>query len=213
MTPGTGPGGSLPGHLVQADAADLDMLSHVIAEAFYDLAPSRWLIPDPDARRDIFPGYFGLYTEHAMASGVVHTTPDRAAVALWIRAGSGTAAGPADYGTRLAAITGPWVARFQAFDAALDRHHPTGIPHHHLAILAVKPDRQGQGIGTALLRVYHELLDDVGAPAYLEASDLRNSQLYLRHGYVDHGPSIRLPDGGPLMWPMWREPRPKREAS
>ena len=33
-------------------------------------------------------------------------------------------------------------------------------------------------------------------------------ELYLRHGYVllPDGP-IRLPDGGPEMWPMWRDPQ------
>ena len=80
MTPDSG----LPGNVVRADAADLDILSQVIADAFHDLAPSRWLIPDPAARREIFPGYFRILIEHAMANGVVHTTPDRTAAALWI---------------------------------------------------------------------------------------------------------------------------------
>ena len=43
------------GNVLPADAADLDTLSQVIADAFHDLAPSRWLIADPDARRRIFP--------------------------------------------------------------------------------------------------------------------------------------------------------------
>ena len=45
---------------VPAEAADAEVLSQVIADAFHDLAPSRWLVPDPDARREIFPGYFRL---------------------------------------------------------------------------------------------------------------------------------------------------------
>jgi hypothetical protein len=58
---------------------------------------------------------------------------------------------------------------------------------------------------TALLCSYHQILDhDLGAPAYLEASDRRTRQIYLRHGYTDHGPPIHLP-GGPLMYPMWRQ--------
>lgn len=202
MTPDAG---GPPAAVVTAGAADLGTLSHVIADAFHDLAPSRWLIPDPAARRDIFPRYFGLYIEHAMASGVVQTTTGRTAVALWIRTGPGAAGQPAGYSTRLAAITGPWIDRFLAFDAALDRHHPTAVPHHHLAILAVRPGRQSQGTGTAMLRSYHELLDHgLRAPAYLEASGPRTRQLYLRHGYADHGPPIRLPDG-PLLYPMWRD--------
>jgi len=211
MTSLNGPAvGDVEASVVLAYEADLGVLSQVIAEAFHDLAPSRWLIDAPAARREIFPGYFRLYVEHAMAHGVVHTTPGRTAAALWIRVGEDPAGQAADYGARLAAATSPWTGRFLAFDAALDRHHPAGSPHHHLAILAVRPDRQGQGTGTALLRAYHQLLDrDAHAPAYLEASDLRTRQIYLRHGYTDHGPPIRLP-GGPAMYPMWREPLPSR---
>jgi hypothetical protein len=90
MTPHTDPaGGDLPGNVVTVGAADLDALSRLIAEAFHPLAPSQWLIPDPAARREIFPSYFRLYAEHALAHGVIHTTPDRAAVALWIHVGEG----------------------------------------------------------------------------------------------------------------------------
>lgn len=193
--------------VIPAGAADLDTLSQVIAEAFHPLPPSRWLVADPAARRDIFPAYFRLLVEHAMTSGVVHTTTSRTAVALWLHAGQDGAGQPDGYRARLAAATSPWTARFLAFDQALDQRHPAGIAHHHLAILAVRPDSQGQGTGTTLLRAYHQILDhDAGAPAYLEAADLRTRQIYLRHGYADHGPPIRLP-GGPLMYPMVREPR------
>jgi GNAT superfamily N-acetyltransferase len=150
-----------------------------------------------------------------MASGVVHTTPDRTAAALWIHVGERPADQPVGYSERLAAAAGPWTGRFLAFDAALDRHHPAGVPHHYLAILAVRPDRQGQGTGTALLRAYHQILDrDAGAPAYLEAADLRTRQIYLRHGYVlrPNAP-FYLPDSGPPMWPMMREPQPKPGVS
>jgi GNAT superfamily N-acetyltransferase len=207
MTP---PAGGLDVPVVRADSADLDILSLVIAEAFHDLAPSRWLIADPAARREIFPGYFRILAEHALANGVVHTTPGRTAAALWLPVGEDGPAQPLDYDARLPVATRPWTSRFLAFDAALDRHHPTGIPHHHLAILAVSPQRQGQGTGTALLRAYHQMLDhDARVPAYLEASDLRTRQIYLRHGgYTDHGPPIQLPDDGPQMYPLWRECRP-----
>lgn len=191
----------------RATEADLDILSQVIADAFADLAPSRWLVADPATRRAIFPGYFRLCLEDALARGVVHTVPDRTAAALWLPAGTpGDPAGPADYHARLAALAGPWTERFLAFDATLDHHHPAGVRHHHLAILAVRPDRQGRGAGTGLLRAYHAALDrGPGVPAYLEASGPRTRRLYRRHGYTDHGPPIRLPRG-PLMYPMWRPP-------
>jgi len=188
--------------IVRASDSDTGVLAAVIAEAFFGLQVCHWLIPDAAARRAAFPGFFQLYVEHALADGIVHTTADRAAVALWIP-GTGPAAPPEDYPQRLAALTGPHLANFQAFDQALDRHHPAGVSHHHLAILAVRPDRQGQGIGTALLRAHHATLDGTGTPAYLEASSRRSRVLYAREGYADHGLPF-TPGGAAPMWPMWR---------
>jgi GNAT superfamily N-acetyltransferase len=196
--------------LIRAGEADLGALSHVIAEAFHDLPPSRWLVPDPDRRRQIFPGYFLLYLEHALASGVIWTTERRDAAALWFSYSQDAPPPPDDYVARLTAITAPWSRRFLAFDAALDRRHPAGIPHRHLAILAVQPGRQGQGTGTMLLDYCHAELDmHTRLPAYLEAADQRTRHLYLLHGYGDLGPPIHLP-GGPMMYPMWRDPLPQR---
>jgi GNAT superfamily N-acetyltransferase len=209
--------------VVRAGEADIELLSQVIADAFFPLAPCRWLIPDQAARRDIFPGYFRMYVEHAMADGLVHTTPARDAAALWIPLGTQPPAPLDGYHEHLAEITGPWVERFAVFDGELDAHHLTGIEHHHLAILAVRPDRQGQGIGTALLDAHHAVLDEKGMAAYLEASDERTRGIYLRHGYMDYGTPIQLPDSsvvdgddsapgrpadGPRMYPMTRHPRP-----
>jgi hypothetical protein len=74
--------------MITADPAEAPALSQVIADAFHDLPQSHWLIPDPVRRREIFPGYFRLYVEHALASGIVYTTADRSAVALWLPGGS-----------------------------------------------------------------------------------------------------------------------------
>jgi GNAT superfamily N-acetyltransferase len=197
--------GSAPPEVVAADVADVDLLSQLIADAFHDLAPSRWLVPDPDARREIFPGYFRIYVEHALAEGVVYTTPDRAAAALWLPIGIHPPAAAPDYDARLHAATSPHTGKFKLFDQALDRHHPVGAPHHHLAMLAVRPGRQGQGTGTALLWAHHATLDAAGMPAYLEASSRDSRRLYLAQGYADHGPPIYLA-GGALLHPMWRNP-------
>jgi GNAT superfamily N-acetyltransferase len=205
MTTGNKQTDSARHQIVRAGEADTEILSHVIADAFFPLAPCQWLIPDETARREIFPSYFRMYIEHAMADGLVHTTPARDAAALWIPLGPQPPAPPDGYHEHLAQITGPWLERFAVFDMELDDHHLTGTEHHHLAILAVRPDRQGQGTGTALLNAHHAVLDQQGTTAYLEASDERTRAIYLRNGYRDYGSPIRLP-GGPRMFPMTRPP-------
>jgi GNAT superfamily N-acetyltransferase len=210
---GTAPGPARPARpvphpgVITAGPADADTLSHLIAGAFLHLPPSRWLIGDPAARRAIFPSYFRIYVEHALATGIVHTTPGRTAAALWLPVSASGPAPPAGYVARLAAATGRWHTAFTAFDAALEGHHPAGTAHPHLALLAVHPDHQGQGTGSLLLAAYHAALDHDNIPAYLEAVTKRTRRLYARHGYLlcSDAP-IRLPGGGPLMWPMWREP-------
>ncbi len=201
---------AVPGwDIIRASAADAPVLAEVIAEAFFDLPPSRWLIPEPGARRRAYPGYFLLYVEHALDAGTVHTTPQRDAAALWLPSACPP---PPGYPARLAAATTPWTSRFQKFDELLDSHHPAEPPHRHLAILAVHPDAQGHGTGTALLTAYHHRLDQIAVPAYLEASAPRNRQLYQHHGYHDHGPPIRLPDSTPI-WPMWRHPHARPDPA
>jgi hypothetical protein len=131
----TGRQPAAPGHrIVRAHPADTEDLSQLIADAFFPLAPCQWLIPDAGARRDILPAFFRLHVEHAMADGLVDTTPGRDAAALWIPTAAQPPAPPEGYHEHLARITGPWAQRFAAFDTELDAHH--------LAILAVRPGRQ-----------------------------------------------------------------------
>jgi GNAT superfamily N-acetyltransferase len=141
----------------------------------------------------------------------VHTTPDRTAAALWIPAGPEPEAPPEGYAKRLAEITGRHQGRFLILDDEFDRHHLAGTPHHYLAILAVRPDRQAHGMGTALLAAHHATPDTEGIPAYLEAADQRSRRLYLTCGYIDYGEPIRLPEG-PVMHPMVRKPQPHQPA-
>ena len=80
-------------------------------------------------------------------------------------------------------------------------------PHWYLHFLGTEPARQGRGIGSAVLKPMLDTCDAQGLPAYLEATSERNRSLYMRNGFEDHGEPLRLPDDGPLMFPMWREPR------
>jgi GNAT superfamily N-acetyltransferase len=78
-----------------------------------------------------------------------------------------------------------------------------------LAVLAIMPNAQGQGWGSALLTHRHTELDELGRPAYLEASNTRSRKLYEATGYRDCAPPLNLPYQGEPMFPMWRAPSPR----
>ncbi len=48
--------------------------------------------------------------------------------------------------------------------------------------------------------------DEENAPAYLEASKPELVPYYSRFGF-EVTAQIKLPNGGPTMWPMWRAAR------
>ena len=191
--------------VVRADTKEIDRVASLIAVAFEPLPASAWLVPEPAERRRLLKADFKIFVEHAVEFGHIDLVDDYAA-AVWFHHDSAEELPPPpDYDERLIFAVGKHLKRFRALDDAFDTNHPHGIVHHHLAFLAVHPDRQNEGLGTELMARHHRTLDEYGTPAYLEASSERARDLYLRNGYRPHGEPFYLP-GGPPFWPMWRDP-------
>lgn len=186
---------------------DTGEITDLVAAAMSDGPVARWLQPDPAIRHRQSTDYFAIFAEHAVRHGEVYATAEGdtgrlTGVALWFPF-TAVIPPPVDYERRLKEIAGDAFDRACQLDAALEAEHPLE-PHHYLAFLAVRPDLQRRGLGSALLDRHHARLDAAGLPAYLEANDPRNRDLYLRHGYRVRS-VIELPDGPPL-WSMWRSP-------
>lgn len=126
-----------------------------------------------------------------------------AAVALWLASGEG----PDEQ--KLGELIETTVAREKQDDMAaaveqMGRYHPQE-PHWYLPFIGVEPSRQGQGLGSALLRASLSRCDADGLPAYLESSNPINQPLYERHGFRAIG-EIKIGSGPPIV-PMLRRPR------
>ncbi|HEX4813997.1 MAG TPA: GNAT family N-acetyltransferase [Nonomuraea sp.] len=180
---------------------DAAAVAELIATAFAQLKVAAYLVPERRERHKIMTANVQIFVEHAVEHGEVHLVEDGTAAAVWFPR-TAPLPEPRDYDRRLVQATGSWVDRFRALDALFEAHHPAE-PHHHLAFLAVHPDHQNQGLGSALLRHHHDRTG--GAAAYLEASSAGSRDLYARHGYRAREP-FALPDGT-LFWPMWRPGR------
>jgi ribosomal protein S18 acetylase RimI-like enzyme len=72
--------------------------------------------------------------------------------------------------------------RFLQWMSAFERVHPID-PHWHLGPVAVDPDLQGRGIGSALLARFTGCVDESGGWVYLETDQWESARLYERFGF------------------------------
>lgn len=196
-----------PIHIKKVTATEAKAVGETLAAAFFEDPVICWAWHDPQRRRQILPEFFELMVNVGLEYDEVYTTDDFAAAALWLppaalHTSEDEAAALANAVERVTHEFAPAV--LQLF-AVLDDHHPSE-QHYYLPIIGTQPERQGRGIGSALLAPVLEQCDRQHLPAYLEATSQRNQLLYRRHGFTISG-EIPLP-GGPNLWAMWREPKP-----
>ncbi|WP_341720308.1 GNAT family N-acetyltransferase [Micromonospora sp. FIMYZ51] len=191
-----------------AAAADLDALGPACTAAFVDEAVLCWVLPDPAERAARTPAMFQAMLDVAVRDEqiTVAELPDGtlAGVSAWIAPGA-TAAGadPAAQPAQVSPTDDPVARRLATVAETVAAHRPRE-PHLYLASMGVRPERRGHGLGGAMLSHRLREADAAGLPAYLEASTERSRRLYLRHGFHDHGRPLALPDGAPVLRPMWR---------
>jgi ribosomal protein S18 acetylase RimI-like enzyme len=103
------------------------------------------------------------------------------------------------------------LARLARFDAQADRARERDAPgpHWRLLLLAVRPESQGTGIASSLVRPFLERLDALGERAYLDTQNPRNVSLYLHYGFALVGEQASAALPGVINFSMRR---PAREA-
>lgn len=181
------------------------LVAGTLARSFYDDPVFTWLFPDPTTRLARNERMFaGVLLRLAAAHDEIHTVRDHAGAALWFPPGTSEVGllQQLRYLPAMALAARGDLPRLLRCMQTMEAVHPHE-PHWYLNILGTDPGRQGEGIGSALLRTVLDRCDDSGVPAYLEATSERNRVLYERHGFEVTG-EIALPDG-PVMWAMWRE--------
>jgi GNAT superfamily N-acetyltransferase len=191
----------------KATAADLPRLVETLAEAFDQDPPMQWFFPDPERRMAQVRRQFTLFISKVhLPNGESYTTDEVSGGALWIPPDGY----PVPTFTQLKLI--PALIRIygRRFGHALrgvkamETNHPR-TPHFYLDTLGVERAMQGRGIGSALMRPVLARCDREKVPAFLNAGSPRSRDLYLRHGF-EVTEVFELPDGGPPLWRMWREP-------
>jgi ribosomal protein S18 acetylase RimI-like enzyme len=188
-------------------AAGAEDHHHVVADlhaAFMDDPVLCWAFPDERRRRRYGRHFFEMHARRLVPGGLAWRTEGGGA--LWAAPGRWRespleALRLAGAAFRGVGARGPRVARGML---GIEARHPKE-PHLYLAVVGVRPEQQGKGLGSALLRPGLEHADNLGLPAYLESSNIRNVPLYERHGF-EVAEEVQLPRG-PSMWLMWRPAR------
>lgn len=193
-----------------ASAGDRELVVRLLDAAFQDDPVSRWVFPGDEYRRATHHRLMAAFTDIVLAEGRVDVTEDGTACALWLSVPAaddhGQDTGEDDDLARVRAAVDPENERVELVGRLTGEIHPSGRAHAYLWMIGVAPERQGAGLGTALIAPVLDRCDREGLPAYLEASNSRSRKLYERLGFELTGRPLDLPEG-PRMWPMWREPR------
>jgi ribosomal protein S18 acetylase RimI-like enzyme len=193
----------------RAEPADHPRVAEVLAAAFAEDEAFAWLLEYADDRRARQRLFFRTDLDHLVpARREVWVTEDRAAAAIWAPPDAWSVPPPtvlreAPAMVRVFRRRLPLALRYLI---RIERLHPRKPPHWYLNWLGTDPGRQGQGLGSALLRPVLALCDRDGVGAYLESSSDRSQALYERHGF-EVVERFGMPGGGPEIRRMWRDPR------
>ncbi|MFE9932655.1 hypothetical protein [Streptomyces sp. NPDC005533] len=179
-------------------------LSALLSAAFHDDALTRWMIPDERSRAHLLPGFFSVFVELSAAHDAILTTPDGDAVLLFLPPGAAPDEEALD-----AAFThalGEHTERLRTIARLQAERHPH-TPHYYVSFGAVRPGHQKSGLMSGLLAEITARADAERVGAYTEASSPGGEATTRRTGFDRLGADITLPDNGPALRPMWRNPR------
>lgn len=172
-------------------AATQDVAARALGRAFVDDPMFVTTLRDPVRRVAALPLVFRAMARQTADHGLVDLEADGHGAALWIdgRRSEITVGQVVRYGYVRSGLAGGIgdMLRLQAVQADIARIHRRIMgdrPHAYLFALGVDPSRQGQGVGSALLRTGCARTDVLGMPAYLETNLPQNVRLYERHGFV-----------------------------
>lgn len=147
----------------------------------------RWLYPEPEQCLTAFPDLLVAFGGRSFTDETVWRLGDFAAVGLWMRPGV-EPDGEATIAHCEATVSPARLADLFALFEQMEDAHPT-IPLWYLPWFGADCHRQGEGLGSQLMRACLEIVDRDHLPAYLDSTNPRNVPFYERHGFQVTGQS------------------------
>jgi GNAT superfamily N-acetyltransferase len=198
----------MPGGVRRATYSDLGAASAVLADAFVDYPWTRWTV-ESHRHGERVEGLQRLSMDRiALPYGEVWVACDDddnvVSVAVWMLPGSDVPAAVLnDIGTAEATLEGVRHEASVEAEVCVAQLRPT-TPHYYLGAVGTRRDRQGRGLGTAVLTPILDRADREHEAVFLETSASENVNFYEGLGFVTIT-EMDIPDGGPHVWAMMRD--------
>jgi ribosomal protein S18 acetylase RimI-like enzyme len=195
-------------YLLQPD--DLGAATSTMAQAFHNDPLWRFVIEDDGQRRRLLMRFFDALLGLSIGLGQAYGAGDNAAgVAVWSYPGQKLAKPPARTYLRFLPLLFSRfaIAGFKARNvfAEFERMRKTYAPgpSYYLQTIGVRPDSQGRGFSSQLIRPFIEEADARGIGVYTETVTPENVALYERFGLkcMDERP---IPNTGLKAWSFYR---------
>lgn len=188
---------------------DLSAAVEVMSRAFYDDPLWRYLLPDEKPRRKLLPVFFTSLLTYGIRSGQTFGLGSPVeGVAIWSYPNQNlTLFGIRSLRLFLTPLRRPVLRAIpilSRFDTMQKQYAPE--PHFYLNTIGVRPDAQGKGLASKLIRPFLEQADTQGAGTYTETMTPANVSLYEHYGFqVMERQDI--PATSLSLWAFYREPR------
>ena len=199
-------------NLYRLKKTDLERGVEVLVRAFHEDPLTHYFFPPCDNWENLVSKYFAFRLRFGIKYGEVYaSSPEIEGLAAWF------APGKSDMTNfRMMRVGGMAFSREMGPDI-LERLNMIGEytsrmrkqivtePHWHLFPIAVEPEYQGKGFGSALMRSMLDRITGEGLPCYLETQKETNLSLYEHFGFkiihTDIIPGIDMKHWGMLLRP------------
>ena len=191
-----------------ADRDDIPLLAETLAQSFNDDPVVNWFIRADERREIALRDNMEFILDYYFPAGGVYTSDDCRACSIWIPPGYDDEHLTEDERRQLEERKLSWTTKEGVWRLdlliRLEEEKEPSFNHRELGYIGVRPELQGRGVGSALLRHMLVRLDEIHVPAYLESTNPRNAPFYEHNGFrvID---SISLPSGPAIQF-MLREP-------
>ena len=189
--------------LYHTDAAEI-----TLGQAFTDDPAFVWLLGGDDVSRQArIQRFFAVILPHALNDGLVFTSANSDAVAIWRKPGE---VHPG-FGEFLRTLL-PFLRVFRSgvlrglqLENAMRAHHPIPDDFYYLQFVGVSPASQGKGLGRSVIQAGIQRAEAEGLPVVLETAKESNVSIYRRMGFEVLS-EWQAKASAPPFWTMLRQP-------